>query len=180
MNKAPCGILKRYGCCYWSCGNVDNGVAHNEPVPVWKIPPAVHGVVHKRLAVESWSAALKANLEVVFHVSTVIHSAARSFWGAVVNSRPQCAKDEDGCGYPLRLSTSPRGRILIHRLSRCYAPLIHGLSTILWINGGSRESKINGPGSGIFEGRIRSPLIRLTTRRERGWAYSSSVIVKRR
>ena len=120
---------------------MDNGVAHIELVPMWTIPPLVHGVVHKRFAVESRSAALKADLEVVFHVSTVIHSVARGFRAAVVNSRPQCVKDEDGCGYPLRLSTSPRGRILIHRLSRGYAPLIHGLSTILWIKGESRESR---------------------------------------
>ena len=113
---------------------MDNGVAHIELVPMWTIPPLVHGVVHKRFTVESRSAALKADLEVVFHVSTVIHSVARGFRAAVVNSRPQCVKDEDGCGYPLRLSTSPRGRILIHRLSRGYAPLIHGLSTILWIS----------------------------------------------
>ena len=52
-----------------------------------------------------------------------------------MNSHPQCVKDEDGCGYPEWLSTSPRDQFLVHRLSRCYPLLIHGLSTILWIKG---------------------------------------------
>ena len=111
---------------------MDNGVAHIEPVSVWTIPPVVHGVFHKRFAVESRYAALRTDLGVVFHVSTVIHSVARRFGGAVMNSHPQCVKDGDGCGYPAELSTSPCSGILVHRLSRCYARLIHGLSTILW------------------------------------------------
>ena len=113
---------------------MDNGVVHTETSLVWTTPLVVHGVFHKRSAVESRCAALKTDLGVVFHVSTVIHSVVRGFGGTVVNSHPQCVKDGDGCGYPAGLSTSPRGRILIHRLSRCYAQLIHGLSTILWIN----------------------------------------------
>jgi hypothetical protein len=111
---------------------VDNGVAHIESVLVWTIPVVVHGVFHKRFAVESRYAALRADLRVVFHVSTVIHSVTRGLRGAVMNSHPRCVKGGDGCGYPAELSTSPHGGILIHRLSRCYAPLIHGLSTILW------------------------------------------------
>lgn len=56
-----------------------------------------------------------------------------------MNSHPQCVKDEYGCGYPEWLSTSLRSRFLVHRLSRCYPLLIHGLSTILWIKGFSGE-----------------------------------------
>lgn len=59
----------------------------------------------------------------------------------VMNSRPQCVKDGDGCGYPSQLCTAIRGRILVHRLSRGCAPVIHGLSTILWIRATPRRTE---------------------------------------
>lgn len=60
--------------------------------------PIVHGVIHTVSRVGSRYAALSAEIEVIFHVSTGIHSVVWDFRPAVINTRPQCVKDADGCG----------------------------------------------------------------------------------
>lgn len=126
----------------------------------------------REIACKCWYTALRAIIAGIFHISTVIHSVAQDFGGAVMHSHPQCAKVEDGCGYPTELSTSGCVRILIHRLSRGYPPLIHELSTILWIKGISEKSARCRRGSDILKAWIRaSSALRSVTRLMRRRSY---------
>lgn len=106
---------------------------------MWTVARVVHRVIHKRGPPESRHTALKADTGLVFHVSTAIHKKSREFVDVVMHTRPQCARGGDECGYPHELCTADGASIFVHGLSRRYPPLIHELSTILWIKGVPRR-----------------------------------------
>lgn len=77
---------------------MDDRIAHIEPGRMWTGAALVHEVIHKGSPDESRYTALKADLTGVFHVSTGIHSKLRQIDLMVMNTHPQCGKDDDGCG----------------------------------------------------------------------------------
>ena len=107
---------------------------------MWISPRIIHEVIHNGSTARSRYTALRAHERWFFHVSTGIHSRTGGLAPMIMNSRPQCVKDGDSCGYPPELCTGARRRFFVHGLSRCYAPLIHELSTTLWITIGPDES----------------------------------------
>ncbi|PSQ62526.1 MAG: hypothetical protein BRD25_05280 [Bacteroidetes bacterium QH_1_61_8] len=70
---------------------MDNEVSHILATRMWTAPPVVHKVIHNWIHGESRSTALKADMELIFHVSTAIHEQHEGFTGVIMNPRPQCA-----------------------------------------------------------------------------------------
>ena len=102
-------------------------------------------------------------------VLKLVHGAKRQKWGcfprfhsypqlradlldAVVHGNPQCGERADGCGQPPELYTAVDDRKIGHKLSRGGYPLIHRLSTEMWIVFTSPVEPRSGHKNGIVSG----------------------------